>query len=268
MSSIISAELFRLGKTKWFWRTLVAFVIIELLSAVVSVLQIILFVEDYTAAGIAADVQSSMLSFVSLSSVANLFAICCTAAFLSKEITEKTINFALAANKSRAQIFAAYAVVALIIGGIFWAVSLVSLVAFTLIASGIGSLNAASIVSSLVCCTFLSIIAMLFAQACTITFTFALKKQSATIVLSLVTVMFLPGVISTVGSIVMAICYSEITSEVYETWISWMPLVNLQMLDPLNLQGGLIAKIASFELLFLAGLGGLGYLAAVKSQFK
>ena len=274
MLNIVKSLLFRLKKTKMFWIMLGVCALLPVLAFLLNqlVLDIAdIFVDIPVNTGLESVTYMQLTGLAYLSSDVNFLTLLCVSIFLCKEFTDGTIRNALLSNKSRLQLYSAYGVVSLIIGGSFLLTNFVSSLLALGIPFGFGDVTANQAVSSVLCSLLLGILSLLVVVSCVVMFLFATGKQAPAIMLPLLVTMFLPGIMSSIVELVSTVIMlikmggQEVALELDYTWI---PLYNANMYDSANVDGGLVAKISLYYVVFSGLFVWLGALTAVKKDLK
>ena len=274
MLNIVKSLLFRLKKAKLFWIMLGVCAFLPVLVSLLYhfMLEIVeIFVDLPVDAGMEATTHLSLTSLASLSSDVNLFVLLCVSIFLCKEFTDGTIRNALLSNKSRWQLYSAYGVTSLIIGGSYLIVYFVSTLLALGIPFGFGDVTPNQAVSACLCSLLLGILSMLVVVSCVLLFLFLTGKQAASIVLPILITMFLPSIaaaaVELVSTLVMLVQMGGQWMDVNIDY-SWVPLYNAFMYDSMNLDGALVAKISMYYVAFTGLFVWLGSLSARKRDLK
>lgn len=274
MLNIVKSLLFRLKKTKMFWVMLGVCAGLPVLASLLYhfVLDFAeIFVDLPVDAGMEATTYLSLTALVSLSSDVNLFILLCVSIFLCKEFTDGTIRNTLLSNKSRWQLYSAYGVTSLIIGGSYLVVNFVSTLLALAIPFGFGNVTANQAISSCLCSLLLGVLSMLVVVSCVLMFLFLTGKQAPSIVLPILVTMFLP---SMAASAVELVSYLVMLVQMGGQWMdvnidySWVPLYNAFMYDSMDVDGGLVAKISMYYVAFTGLFVWLGSLAARTRDLK
>lgn len=274
MLNIVKSLLFRLKKTKMYWIMLGVCAGLPVLASLLYhfVLDFAeIFVDLPIDAGMEATTHLSLTSLVSLSSDVNLFVLLCVSIFLCKEFTDGTIRNTLLSNKSRWQLYSAYGVTSLIIGGSYLIVYFVSTLLALAIPFGFGDVTANQAVSACLCSLLLGILSMLVVVSCVLLFLFLTGKQAPSIVLPILVTMFLPSIaasaVELVSTLVMLVQMGGQWMDVNIDY-SWVPLYNAFMYDSMDVDGALVAKISMYYVAFTGLFVWLGSLAARKRDLK
>jgi ABC-type transport system involved in multi-copper enzyme maturation permease subunit len=274
MLNIVKSLLFRLKKTKMFWIMLGVCAFLPVLVSLLYhfMLDIVdIFVDIPLDAGMEAATHLSLTSLVSLSSDVNLFVLLCVSIFLCKEFTDGTIRNTLLSNKSRWQLYSAYGVTSLIIGGSYLLAYFVSTLLALGIPFGFGDVTPNQAISACLCSLLLGVLSMLLVVSCVLLFLFLTGKQAPSIVLPILVTMFLPSIaasaVELVSTLVMLVQMGGQWMDVNIDY-SWVPLYNAFMYDSMNVEGALVAKISMYYVAFTGLFVWLGSLSARKRDLK
>ena len=275
MLNIVKSLLFRLKQTAMFWIMLGLCALGPVLALLLNqlVLEIAKVLIDMpTNLGLETVTYMSLTGLASPSSTINFLALLCTSIFLSKEFTDGTIRNTLLSNKSRWQLYSAYGVVSLIIGGSFLLANFVSTLLALGIPFGFGNVAAGQAITSCACSLLLGICSLLFVISCVLMFLFATGKQGASIILPILVTIFLPELVASVVEIVTTILMlaqmGGSSVDFSADFYSWVPLYNSYLYDAIAVDGGLVAKIALYDLAFSGLFVWWGYAAALKKDLK
>lgn len=276
MNSIVSAELFRLSKTKWYKTLLFVFAAICVLVAAVIFIVMAQLVNIYgeamssqvwTSYGPTV-IQTLLSAMTPLGSVSNVFVLISVSVFVCKELNQRTVSNALVAGKSRAQVFFAYLFVGAIIGASFYVVFAVVCGVCTPIICSLAGIAASKAISAYSTCLLLGLLSTAFCVSVVVLFAFVTKSQGGSIMLPLVACVFLPSAISTV--ITIAELVAQVNGYVISAvTLSWIPIYNITLFNPFAADCWTeMLKIALYEVIFVGGFVGLGYLAAKNAELK
>ncbi len=274
MLNIVKSLLFRLKKSSMFWIMLGVCAFFPALTALLNQFIVELaeiFIQTPIDMGLEMVTYMSLTGLAYLSSDINLFALLCVSIFLCKEFNDGTIRNALLSNKSRFALYGSYGIVSLIIGGSFLMANFASTLLVLGIPFGFGDVTANQAVTSCLCSLLLGLLSLIFVVSCVLMFLFATGKQAASIVLPILITIFLPGIISSIIDLVTTLLLLIQTGNpdaVFNTDYSWVPLYNANLYDSSNVDGGLVAKISLYYVVFGALFVFLGGLAAVKKDLK
>ena len=276
MLNIVKSLLFRLKQTKMFWIMLGLCALGPVLALLLNqlVLEIAKVLIDMpTNLGLETVTYMSLTGLASPSNTINFLALLCTSIFLSKEFTDGTIRNTLLSNKSRWQLYSAYGVVSLIIGGSFLLANFVSTLLALGIPFGFGNVAAGQAITSCACSLLLGICSLLFVISCVLMFLFATGKQGASIILPILVTIFLPDIVASVVEIATTILMlaqmgGNTAVELGNDFYSWIPLYNSYLYDATSVDGGLVAKIAMYYLAFSGLFVWWGSSAALKKDLK
>ena len=275
MLNIVKSLLFRLKKTKMYWIMLGVCAALPLLTSLMCsfVLDIAdIFIDLPPNVGFEATTYMSLSSLASLNSDVNLLILLCVSIFLCKEFTDGTIRNALLSNKSRWQLYSAYGVTALMIGGSYVLANFVSTLLSLAIPFGFGSTTPVGhAISACLCSLLLGLLSMMVVVTTVLLFMFLTGKQAPSIVLPLLVTMFLPAIaLSAVEFVSQLVVLVQMGGQWMDVYIdyTWVPLYNAFMYDSMDVDGGLVAKISMYYVLFIGLFGGLGFLAAKNRDLK
>ena len=276
MLNIVKSLLFRLKQTKMFWIMLGLCALGPVLALLLNqlVLEIAKVITPLPSdLGLETVTYMSLTGLASIASTTNFLALLCVSIFLSKEFTDGTIRNALLSNKSRWQLYGAYGVVSLIVGGSFLMANFVSILLALGIPFGFGSVAPNQAISSILCSLMLGICAVLFVTSCVLMFLFATGKQGASIILPILVTIFLPDIVASVVEIattmlMLAQMGGNTAVELGNDFYSWIPLYNSYLYDATSVDGGLVAKIAMYYLAFSGLFVWWGSAAALKKDLK
>lgn len=275
MLNIVKSLLFRLKKTKMYWIMLGVCAALPLLTSLMCsfVLDIAdIFIDLPPNVGFEATTYMSLSSLASLNSDVNLLILLCVSIFLCKEFTDGTIRNALLSNKSRWQLYSAYGVTALMIGGSYVLANFVSTLLSLAIPFGFGSTTPVGhAISACLCSLLLGLLSMMVVVTTVLLFMFLTGKQAPSIVLPLLVTMFLPAIaLSAVEFVSQLVVLVQMGGQWMDVYIdyTWVPLYNAFMYDSMDVDGGLVAKISMYYVAFTGLFVWLGSLAARKRDLK
>lgn len=281
MLNVVKSLLFRLKKSTMFWIMLGVCAALPLLMLLLTefVLEIANIFTPVTAEeiGLGALVYETLSALAEPSHIGNFLAMFCISIFLCKEFSDGTVRNTLLSNKSRAELYWAYALTAGIIGGSFLVAYFVSALLALGIPFGFGTATFAQGLTSCLTSLMLGILSLVFVISCVLMFMFATGKQASAIILPMLVMALLPSIISSAVELVSGLIYTlkmlgqNGSVDVPFDFVmdeSWIPLHNATLFDASNLDGALIGKIAMYYLLFSALFIFLGRLAAVKRDLK
>lgn len=280
MLNIVKSLLFRLKKSKMFWIMLGICALLPVLTLLLclTLIEIVkIFIEFPSDLGLSVTTHSMLTALASPSSTVNFLALLCVSIFLCKEFTDGTVRNALLSNKSRIELYSAYCLTALIIGGSFLVANFVSTLLALGIPFGFGDITFGQGLSSCLCSLLLGILSLVFVVSCVLMFMFATGKQSSSIVLPLLVVIFLPQIVTSVVDLISGLIYTIQMLEQYGSVDipfeftmdeSWIPLYNSYLYDSTAVEGALVGKISLYYVLFGALFTFLGGLASVKRDLK
>ena len=262
MLNVLQTQLYRLKKSKLFWALFIEGVY-DLMGNIL----------DSEAAGMldamreegGALTLSSLGKQISLGSDAMLFSIICSSIFLSGEFSGGAIRNMILANKSRTQIFLSFLSVSLIIGFSYLGVSYASTLLCYGALIGFGGVTVNQVFSGCFSTLFLALITVALAQSCVCLFLFFTRKTGPTVAFPIVLVIFAPSLISTIVDLVIGL--KMLTGqEIPIQNMGWIPLYNMNLFDAANIDGGLVGKIALYNIPLAALLATLGWVASKKDM--
>ena len=275
MLNIVKSLLFRLKKTKMYWIMLGVCAALPLLTSLMCsfVLDIAdIFIDLPPNVGFEATTYMSLSSLAGLNSDVNLLVLLCVSIFLCKEFTDGTIRNALLSNKSRWQLYSAYGVTALMIGGSYVLANFVSTLLSLAIPFGFGSTTPVGhAISACLCSLLLGLLSMMVVVTTVLLFMFLTGKQAPSIVLPLLVTMFLPAIaLSAVEFVSQLVVLVQMGGQWMDVYIdyTWVPLYNAMLYDSMAVDGALVAKISMYYVLFVGLFGGLGFLSAKNKDLK
>ncbi|MCM1360209.1 MAG: ABC transporter permease [Corallococcus sp.] len=277
MISILSAELYRLKKSKIFWILLGLCVALPLISLVIT-LALVGIIEtifdDTLGMGAIGELLRAMdmtnLALTDLSALLNdaaLLALICSGVVLSKEFTDSTMRNVILANKSRRQMYFAYLLTAIIIGASYMMTYFATILIIYAPIYGFGDITAGQAASACFCSLALGLLTIAFAESCVVMFLFSIKKQWATILFPMLICMFAPGIVESIVSLVQIVMMFQ-NQVLDEAVISWLPFANVQLYNSSSIDGGLVGKIALYYILFTAVFIVSGYYTFEKKDLK
>lgn len=277
MISILSAEIYRLKKSKLFWILLGLCVVLPILR-----LLLMIALAGIIEAAFGSDpdmsqvmelfrslnmTNAALTDFASLLNNITLFAIICTSVVLSKEFTDGTMRNVILANKSRKQMFFAYLLTAMIIGVAYLLANFATIMIVYAPFYGFGDSTAGQAVSSCFCSLALGLLTVAFAESCVVMFLFCVQKQWATILFPLLICIFAPSLMNTIVNIITVILALQ-QEYINELAMSWIPLANASLYNAGDIDGRLIGKIALYYSIFTAVFIVSGYFTFEKKDLK
>ncbi|MCM1533236.1 MAG: ABC transporter permease [Corallococcus sp.] len=270
MISILRVELFRLKKSGLFWTMLglcFAFPLLGFLSTIAFIGNV---GEGVTVIDIlknAAVTESYLSSLTDILSNASLFSLITVSIFLSKEFADGTVRNVILANKSRAQLYFSYYIIALFVGITYLLAQFIPVALIIAPVCGIGAMSAGEVVTSCLCSFALGLFAVLFTQSCVCMFLFGVRKQWAAWLLPLLVCAFGPAIFETIVAIrELAMAFNGV--ELSYAVKSWIPFVNANLFQPNAIDGGLILKIILYYGVFSAIFVASGYFTFEKADLK
>ena len=274
MLNIVKSLLFRLKKSKMYWIMLGVCALLPILLSLLCHFVIEFakaFVDIPPNMGLEGTTYQTLTGLAPISSDINLFALLCTSIFLCKEFTDGTIRNALLSNKSRWQVYLSYAVTSLIIGGSYLMAGFVSTMLSLAIPFGFGAVTPNQAISACLCSLLLGILSMMVVVSCVLMFLFLTGKQAPSIVLPILITLFLPtlavAVVEYASNLIMMMQMGGQWTEVVIDY-TWVPFYNVLMYDSSSVDGGLVAKISLYYVVFTALFVWIGSLAARKKDLK
>ena len=281
MLNVVKSLLFRLKKSAMFWVMLGICVALPIFTLLLT--EFVLNIANIFAPVTADEIGLSDLVYITLSglatpySIANFLTLLCVSIFLCKEFSDGTIRNTLLSNKSRVQLYRAYALTALIIGGSFLVAYFVSTLLALGIPFGFGSATFGQWVISCLTSLLLGLLSLVFVITCVLMFMFTTGKQSSSIILPLLVMVFLPNIISSAVELISGLLYMikmlaqngsvDVPFDFFMDG-SWIPLYNATLFDASNVSLALIGKISLYYALFGGLFIFLGRLSAVKRDLK
>lgn len=271
MIDIIKIELFRLKKSRVFWIilgiTAACPLLLILLNAVA--LSLGLGVEgDMFDLLRGAGITGVLLQYTTMiSSDAALLTVIATAIVLSKEFSDGTMRNVVLANKSRAELYFGYLITAIVVALTY----LVSFYAVTLIIVapifGFGGASAGKVVSACFSSFGLSIFALVFMVSSVCMFLFSIRKQWATILFPILIWFLVPTIMTQILEIVTQA--AEESGQIIPLALQqWIPFVNLQYSDPINIDGAIAGINILYLCIFIAVFNVTGYYTFKKADLK
>lgn len=279
MINILNTELFRLKKSKLFWALLICCAALPILSLLLtlgltglieSILESIDGTENMDILQLLKEMDLTNLALQEFSSLLNnpsLLALICTGVVLSKEFTDGTVRNVILANKSRKQLYFAYWIISMIVGVTYLLASFAVILILYAPIYGFGQSTAGEAASAVFCSLALGLLTVAFAESCVCMFLFTVRKQWATVLLPLLVCAIAPSIINTVVTIIIAVMGLN-GQTVSQVALSWIPLVNAQLYNPAQIDGGLVGKIAMYYALITGGFIALGYFGFEKADLK
>ncbi|MCM1042645.1 MAG: ABC transporter permease [Corallococcus sp.] len=198
----------------------------------------------------------------SLMSDGCVLAVIGVALFIGSEYSDGTIRNALLANKSRGEIYFAYAIVSAVMSLAIVFTELLMQIFLIGVSFGYGGFDAQTVVSGIFISMGLAIFNAVAVSAMSLFFLTITRKKAWAIILSLVVVVF-------VGAMIMMILALYVAAGKIDAGaLEWCPFFNSSMLFVSAPEGGLVAKILMWDVIFIAGFGAGGYFALRGSQLK
>lgn len=282
MISILKTQLFRIKKSGLYWTLLGVSAGLPILSVLLLLGVCCLFGSFDEAMQMLASLGvtsfSSMAEFIGYSTDASLFAMICSSILLSREFTQGTVRNAILANKSRTQLYFAYLLTALFIGGSYFVASFATTTLAYGVALGFGDVQAGVVATTVLCDFTLGLLSVVFVQTCVCMFLFVTRKQAGTIAFPLVVCLFAPGIIVFIEEMFLLNVY--INGNIPSTQLlQCLPFLNMQattvgeesliqiynVTQPAGLNVGMIAL---YDLLFSGMFFAIGFNAIRKADLK
>lgn len=270
MIDIVKVELFRLVKSKAFW----------IMLGIVAACPILLIILNAFAVVIGYGVEGNIIELLRGAGITNvllqyttminndvvLLAVIASSVILSREFSDGTMRNVVLANKSRAALYFAYLIVAMIVAIAYLAAFYVVLL--IIVAPVFGFNASAGKAATAVFSSFgLGIIALIFMESAVCMFLFGTRKQWATILFPLLIWFLVPTLISQILEIV-----SSALAEKGETLSlaaqRWVPFVNMQFSSPINIDGAIAGINVMYLSVFTAVFTVSGYYTFKKADLK
>ena len=277
MLNVLQTQLYRLKKSKLFWGLFITCAVLPIVGMILltGFMSLILAaLEGDTSELIAAlKLGGGALTLSAIGGMANfgsssiLFSIICSSIFLSGEFTGGAIRNMVLANKSRTQIFLSFFSLSLIIGFSFFGVEYLTTIASYGIVIGFGGVTASNALSTCFASLFLGLIGIALVQSCVCLFLFTTRKTGPTVAFPILLMIFAPGIVDTIVNIDISM-KAFVGQTVSEVALSWIPLYNMSMFNTMHLDGGLIGKIALYNIPLAAILATFSWLAISKADLK
>lgn len=271
MIDIIKVELYRLKKSKIFWILLGLSAACPLLQTLLSVLAYLLafgtegnVLEMLRGAGIT---KLLLQDATIISNDVTLLTVIATAVVLSKEFADGTARNVILANKSRTEMYFAYMITSLFVAitylAAFFAVTLVVIAPVF----GFGGASAGKVAVACFSMFGLGLLASIFMITCVCMFLFGVRKQWATILFPLLIWFLVPTVFSTVVNLIsMSLLESGQTLPL--ALQRWIPFVNMQFCDPLNIDGAIAGINVMYLTIFSGAFTATGYYTFKNADLK
>lgn len=215
MTDILKVEIFRLKKSVAFWVCFGLCVGLPFLTFLLNLLiaTIAAGYAEVSEGGFELlrteyGVFEYMTEFATFSSDAHILAIIAIAALLGKEFSDGTIRNMILANKRRSEIYVAFWLFAMIIGGIFAVGQFFSMTLFLGTTAGFGGLGTGKAITTLLYYFFILLSSMTCVSTMTVMFLFATKKTSLTILFPLLTTTIGVEIIVDIIIAMITYCYA------------------------------------------------------------
>ncbi len=272
MTEIIKVELFRLKKSALFWIMLGVCAAMPLINLLITAIM-------YTVLGILNDIPVDVFGLLcqqatagllqQMSNVPNdmvLLTIISTAVILSKEFVDGTMRNVVLANKTRTELFFAYFITSMIVAVTYLIAFLTVTLVIVAPIFGFNGEPASKVVSAVFCSLALGILAMAFIESVVCMFTFCVRKQWAAVLFPILiwygTAVLINIINMSTGAILGA---TQATTLNFEKWI---PFYNMQLYDPMNIDGIIVGMNILYLALFIAGFTCLGLFTFKKADLK
>ncbi len=274
MSNILAVEFYRLKKSKLFWILLGVTAALPLLAGLfeLAVIELMddLFEMMASEAWVIADQMNlttqALSSFGQLLPDFELFALIFTSIFLCREFSFGTFRNALAANRSRMELYVSYLLIALTVGFAYMGAEMLTTVIFYGASFGFVGLSAAQSVAAVALAFAMGTVVMIFAQSLLCMLLFCTRKLAPTLACSLLICLFAPAIAEFIVTFLQIFSAAQSTQAPPD--MSWVPLYNASLLDVGNPDGALVGKILLYYLPLEALFGVLGWVAFRKADLK
>lgn len=273
MTEIIKTLLFRLKKTTYFWILLAIALLLPVFGALLIDLSLKMGealnepIEQLMNQMLAqyGGLSGLMSGFTSISSNPMILSIIFASVFLSAEFKSGTVRNAIIAGKSRSQLYLSYYLVALI-GGFaifvvsFWAAFVSMGLVFRFDATG-------NMVTELLYCFLLGLLAIVFVQTLVCAFLFNTRSRVLTIVIPLIICILGPGIIATIVEIVsvkdiIANGYIDVYS------LQYVPFYNTTLLAATKFSTANVLMIFAYYVVFSSAIFCASYFPFHKADLK
>lgn len=275
MINLLKSLFFRLKYSKMFW-------ILFGVAAAMPLLEMLLLLglgssletlESTSGVGAMDAMRSQNLAAMELSGLCSvmpthsLLAVICTSIFLSRDFSNGTFRNVLVANHSRLQLYFAHLTVALTVGTCFLGATLVSDLVFMGSVFGFAEMTATQIVVAVFISLGMGLASCAFAQTLMCMLLFASRKLAVALACTIVICLALPSLIATIVAFVETLDIMLNRPENIAN-LSWVPLVNAEMMDVANPDGALVGKILLYILPLTALFVTLGWTGFRKANLK
>lgn len=272
MLNILSVEIFRLKKSVLFWVMLGLTVAFPLLGAV-STLMVTGFVDSSAGESVISlsnlNITKQFLQgMASLSNWALIFALITSAIVLSSEFVDGTMRNVLLANKSRAQLYFSYLIIAVSVGLIYFLAYYATVLLIIAPIFGFDAMSAGPAVTASLCSFAQGIVGIVFAESCMAMFLFSMRKQWASILFPLLICIFLPSLVLTFATLI--ITTASIKTQQVPTLVElrWVPFANGLVYNPAEVDGIGVGMNILYLALFTAMFILIGYYTFKKADLK
>lgn len=276
MTSLLRSMFFRLTRCKMFWIMLGVVAVMPLLELLLltslgSALQSV--EQEVTADAMdvirAQNVTASELSgLASVMPLYSLLAVICTSVFLSKDFSNGTIRNIIVANHSRLEIYASHLVVAMTVGACYMTATLLFDLIFVGSVFGFVNMSALQITVAILLAFAMGLVSTAFVQSMMCMLLFASKKLSVALACTIAICMALPSLIVTVITFVGTVDLIFNGTAISTDAMSWVPLVNAEMLDVSSPDAALVGKILLYMLPLTVFFVFMGWVGFRKSNLK
>ncbi len=271
MTEILKIEFYRLKKSKMFWALFgvtacLPILTIILLLFMASLLRIATDSNGLELFGTLNVTAMLLSSYGSLTATSSLLAVICSSIFLSREFAYGTFRNILLARRTRAELYASFLLISLVIGISFMSASMLTTLVLSGPIFGFASMNAAKITVTIITAFAMGIVSVIFVQTLMCMFLFCTRKLSATLACSIVICYVVPSLLSGIVSFwqtMLIITGSNVSAD-----LSWVPLYNASMLDLSETDGALIGKILLYLIPLSTLFGWSGWWAFRKANLK
>ncbi len=274
MINILRVQLFKLKKSKSFWVLLAMCAVLPMLSVLLLLGLDALFsaIGDESflqLLGSEFDALYAISTFVTFESDSLIFALIFSAVVLSREFTQGTVRNTVLSNKSREQIYFAYLITGLIVGGSYFVVEYaVSLTLYGCVL-GFGAMSFTEALTPALYYFALGICSVLVGISCVCAFLFCTRRQSLTILLPLLICLLLPGIVTGIINIILSGVAMDGTLP-SETVLQCLPFYNMQppVLNPSAPAGLNVGMIVVYDVVFIAIFFLIGFFSIKKADLK
>lgn len=278
MNNILSVEFFRLKRSKLFWALFGVCTGLPLLNILFEIILMVAMVpvsgEAITPGDLWGSLRASNMTGTMLSSAPSVTGDCmivsiiCSAIFVSREFSFGTYRNMLIANRSRAEIYFSYLLMALTVGASFLGGNFASMLLFGGAIFGFGSVSAATALTEIVTAFTMGLVAVLFVQSMMCMFLFVTRKLAVALSCPLVICLLLPSILISIIEIATLFSSIEGTNFSFD-WENWIPIYNSTTLDlSARVDGAHVGKILLYELPLSALFVGLGWVGFRKANLK